>query len=263
MLSDINRTQPIPTGAPASSSRRKSSFTFSSSSSRPVPSRSFATSAGSSIPVSPNLFPFSPLTGGVSFSTTRRNSAFPPSDDIHDPASANSSNVKILRDRRRRGSSVITTTILSPYDGDLMFSSSLDEYELRMNEDDEMDDEMEADMDVDEIDLNYHSDTDEEDWQSAGVESLRRGDAFHKMHTNPTQSVSSSTDSSRASVSSTGTADTKFTSYGQSFSDHKLSISSAAAFGSTNAKGFKERMENDRQDREAEAVQALVQLRSL
>ncbi|KAK9377282.1 uncharacterized protein V1513DRAFT_92648 [Lipomyces chichibuensis] len=201
----------------------------------PIPSSSFPSSSNASVPVSPNMFPFSPPITGV----------------------------RVLRDRRRRGSSVVTTTILSPYDGELMFSSSFDERELKMNED-AVDYDMD-DMDVDEMDLDYKSDTDEEDWQSAGVESLRRGNAFHLMGKDGASS--SSSDSafsafSRASVLSTGTTDTKLSVYSQSMPAVAI-MKPAMMHNSQPSKSIGMHMDVNRQEREADAIQALVQLRSL
>ncbi|KAK9351108.1 hypothetical protein V1505DRAFT_374606 [Lipomyces doorenjongii] len=201
----------------------------------PIPSSSFPSSSNASVPVSPNMFPFSPPISGV----------------------------RVLRDRRRRGSSVVTTTILSPYDGELMFSSSFDERELKMNEDD--DDYDMDDMDVDEMDLDYKSDTDEEDWQSAGVESLRRGNAFHLMGKDGASSSSSDSGfsaSSRASVLSTGTTDTKLSVYSQSVPAVAI-MKPAMMRSSQPSKSFGMHMDENRQEREADAIQALVQLRSL
>ncbi|KAK9236643.1 hypothetical protein V1525DRAFT_200523 [Lipomyces kononenkoae] len=202
----------------------------------PIPSSSFPSSSNASVPVSPNMFPFSPPMSGV----------------------------RVLRDRRRRGSSVVTTTILSPYDGELMFSSSFDEHELKMNEDDNDNDNYDMDdMDVDEMDLDYKSDTDEEDWQSAGVESLRRGNAFHLMGKDTGSSSSSDSGfsaSSRESVSSAGTADTKLSAY--SHSVPAVAITKPTG-GNQSSKTFGMHMDVNRQEREADAIQALVQLRSL
>ncbi|KAK9367022.1 hypothetical protein V1509DRAFT_203828 [Lipomyces kononenkoae] len=214
----------------------------------PIPSSSFPSSSNASVPVSPNMFPFSPPMSGV----------------------------RVLRDRRRRGSSVVTTTILSPYDGELMFSSSFDEHQLQMNEDnndddrDDMNDDYDDmdDMDVDEMDLDYKSDTDEEDWQSAGVESLRRGNAFHLMAKDAPSSSSSSSDSgfsasSRDSVSSAGTADTKLSVYSHSVPAVAIMKPTTSRGQSQPAKSFGMHMDVNRQEREADAIQALVQLRSL
>ncbi|KAK9496309.1 hypothetical protein V1508DRAFT_347051 [Lipomyces doorenjongii] len=201
----------------------------------PIPSSSFPSSSNASVPVSPNMFPFSPPISGV----------------------------RVLRDRRRRGSSVVTTTILSPYDGELMFSSSFDERELKMNEDD--DDYDMDDMDVDEMDLDYKSDTDEEDWQSAGVESLRRGNAFHLMGKDGASSSSSDSGfsaSSGASILSTGTTDTKLSVYSQSVPAVAI-MKPAMMRSSPPSKSFGMHMDENRQEREADAIQALVQLRSL
>ncbi|KAK9385339.1 hypothetical protein V1515DRAFT_249158 [Lipomyces mesembrius] len=206
----------------------------------PIPSSSFPSSSNASVPVSPNMFPFSPPISGV----------------------------RVLRDRRRRGSSVVTTTILSPYDGALMFSSSFDERELKKNEDADnydMDDMDMDDMDVDEMDLDYKSDTDEEDWQSAGVESLRRSNAFHLMDKDGASSSSSDSGfsaSSRASVLSTGTTDTKLSVYSQSVP--AVAIMKPTMMSSSQpSKSFGMHMDVNRQEREADAIQALVQLRSL
>ncbi|KAK9468135.1 hypothetical protein V1512DRAFT_258812 [Lipomyces arxii] len=207
--------------------------------SRPGSTRSFRPIVGSlgsfplplnaSVPVSPVLFPFSPPDDGV----------------------------KVLRDRPRRGSSVVTTTILSPYDGELMFSSSFDDREsLPAPASD--DEDMDMDMDVDEMDLDYKSDTDEEDWQSAGVESLRRGNAFNLMRKdNMSSSSSSGSDSgfsevSRESVSSSGTVETK----------NGVCSQSVPASGIMPIRMLTA-ARDDRQKREADAIQALVQLRSL
>ncbi|KAK9380737.1 uncharacterized protein V2V93DRAFT_324529 [Kockiozyma suomiensis] len=188
-----------------------------------------------SVPVSPNMFPFSPPLSGV----------------------------RVLRDQRRRGSSVVTTTILSPYDGDLMFSSSFDERDSMLGEEDEIDID---NMDVDDMDLdggNYDSDadgdTDEEDWQSAGVESLRRGNAFHLMAQRDTVSSVSSDSmfSSRTSVSSF--SDSKISVFSQSVPSSAIAKPKAVPTGQIPT-GFGPRKENDR---EADAIQALVQLRSL
>ncbi|KAK9472901.1 putative Sin3 binding protein-domain-containing protein [Dipodascopsis tothii] len=82
---------------------------------------------------------------------------------------------------RRRGSSVVTTSIFSPFEGDLMFSSSFDD------QDDDMiptPGKMDG-IDDDDMELDYKSDTDEEDWRSAGVESLRRGNMFDRLGSKP------------------------------------------------------------------------------
>ncbi|KAK9243851.1 hypothetical protein V1506DRAFT_543160 [Lipomyces tetrasporus] len=225
------RTRPV--SSPITSAGGRTRTTVSGSFRGPIPSSSFPSSSNASVPVSPNMFPFSPPTSGV----------------------------RVLRDRRRRGSSVVTTTILSPYDGELMFSSSFDDHELVMNEDDgDMDD-----MDVDEMDLDYKSDTDEEDWQSAGVESLRRGNAFNLMGKHSASSSSSDScfsATSRASVSSTGTADTKLSMYGQSV-PAVASMKPIKMPLNQTSKGFGAHMDMSRQEREADAIQALVQLRSL
>ncbi|KAK9322225.1 hypothetical protein V1517DRAFT_142418 [Lipomyces orientalis] len=225
------RTRPV--SSPITSTSGPTRTAVSGSFRGPIPSSSFPSSSNASVPVSPNMFPFSPPTSGV----------------------------RVLRDRRRRGSSVVTTTILSPYDGELMFSSSFDDHELLMNEDD---DDMD-DMDVDEMDLDYKSDTDEEDWQSAGVESLRRGNAFHLMGKDSASSSSSDSGfsaASRASVSSAGTADTKLSTYAQSVPAVAIKMPMKMPLKQP-SKGFGAHMDVNRQEREADAIQALVQLRSL
>ncbi|KAK9450076.1 uncharacterized protein V1518DRAFT_188925 [Limtongia smithiae] len=191
----------------------------------------FSPPKNGSIPVSPNVFPFSPPLSGV----------------------------RVLRDRPRRGSSVVTTTVVSSYDGELMFSSSFDDSEIAMEGDEDLDN-----MDVDDMDLDYRSDTDEEDWQSAGVESLRRENGFKLMNKQHVSSVSSGSFlSSRASVSSGDTANTKVSSVFSQSVPAGVFGKVKAAYPGHESKAFGVHTEADREQREAEAIAALVQLRSL
>ncbi|KAK7204115.1 hypothetical protein BZA70DRAFT_290663 [Myxozyma melibiosi] len=228
------RRRPSATSHGKASEQRRVSGSVSPATLKPVSGGS----SRASVPVSPNMFPFSPPLSGV----------------------------RVLRDQRRRGSSVVTTTILSPYDGDLMFSSSFDDRDSVLGEEDEIDMD---NMDVDDMDLDgdrrFHSDaesdTDEEDWQSAGVESLRRGNAFHLMQRDTVSSVSSdSMFSSRTSVSSFG--DSKVSVFSQSVPAVAMVKPKTLPTGQIPA-GFGSHKENVPVDREADAIQALVQLRSL
>ncbi|KAK9455433.1 hypothetical protein V1511DRAFT_444805, partial [Dipodascopsis uninucleata] len=209
---------------------------------RPVPSSSFRSSSIPSVPVSPNLFPFSPPTGMGPFFDAE-------------------SNVRVLRDRRRRGSSVVTTTILSPYDGDLIFSSSLGDHELAMLNEDH--DEDMDDMDIDDMELDYHSDTDEEDWRSAGVESLRRGSVFHMRNEGKDALSSASSASSHTSYSSTADMSRPKTNSQLISTEAVEAKEMKIPLNKSEKTSFMSHVQINTHDREQDAVEALVQLRSL
>ncbi|KAK9459890.1 uncharacterized protein V1516DRAFT_461891 [Lipomyces oligophaga] len=185
----------------------------------------------STTPMSPNMFPFSPPLSGVRV---------------------------VQHDKPRRGSNIVTTTILSPFDGDIMFSSSFDERDSMLGDDDDIDMD---DIDVDDMVLDDSvegdSDTDEEDWQSAGVESLRRGNAFAAISTDRDRAASSVSSDSVFSLRTTATSVSSARSSGQPDRDGGNGLSSKS-FSKSN-----DGMDIDRPDREVDAIQALVQLRSL
>lgn len=127
------------------------------------------------IPISPGLLPVDDIDNGRFYameSSLRNNSI-----------SNTQGGIRIQNENpRRRGSSVVTTTNFSSFEGDLIFSSSFDDQDndidilRRGNKMEDVDMEDDVDLDID-----YKNDTDEEDWRSVGAESLRKGNLFHSL----------------------------------------------------------------------------------